>query len=148
MKQKKKELIDGRIRHAWHRVYRLYNQRAIAHGLTISAGFILMHIDKEGTPSTALGPRMGMEPTSLSRTLKSMEDQGWIKRVISQIDKRKVLIFLTPEGLLKRNLVRDFLLEFNEKLHQRIPQKDLEGFFNTMNILDQVIDEVVNLDEK
>lgn len=148
MKQKKKELIDGRIRHAWHRVYRLYNQRAIAHGLTISAGFILMHIDKEGTPSTTLGPRMGMEPTSLSRTLKSMEDQGWIKRVISQIDKRKVLIFLTPEGLLKRNLVRDFLLEFNEKLNQRIPQKDLDGFFSTMNILDQVIDEVVNLDEK
>jgi DNA-binding MarR family transcriptional regulator len=148
MKQKKKELIDGRIRHAWHRVYRLYNQRAIAHGLTISAGFILMHIDKEGTPSTALGPRMGMEPTSLSRTLKSMEDQGWIKRVISQIDKRKVLIFLTPEGLLKRNLVKDFLLEFNEKLNQRIPQKDLDGFFSTMNILDQVIDEVVNLDEK
>ena len=148
MKQKKKELIDGRIRHAWHRVYRLYNQRAIAHGLTISAGFILMHIDKEGTPSTALGPRMGMEPTSLSRTLKSMEDQGWIKIVISQIDKRKVLIFLTPEGLLKRNLVKDFLLEFNEKLNQRIPQKDLDGFFSTMNILDQVIDEVVNLDEK
>jgi DNA-binding MarR family transcriptional regulator len=148
MKQKKKELIDGRIRHAWHRVYRLYNQRAIAHGLTISAGFILMHIDKDGTPSTALGPRMGMEPTSLSRTLKSMEDQGWIKRVISQIDKRKVLIFLTPEGLLKRNLVKDFLLEFNEKLNQRIPQKDLDGFFSTMNILDQVIDEVVNLDEK
>jgi hypothetical protein len=57
-----------------------------------------------------------------------------------------VLIFLTPEGLLKRNLVRDFLLEFNEKLHQRLPQKDLEGFFNTMNILDQVIDGVVNLD--
>ena len=148
MKQKKKELIDGRIRHAWHRVYRLYNQRAIAHGLTISAGFILMHIDKEGTPSTTLGPRMGMEPTSLSRTLKSMEDQGWIKRVISQIDKIKVFIFLTPEGLLKRNLVKDFLLEFNEKLNQRIPTKDLDGFFNTMNILDQVIDEVVNLDEK
>ena len=111
MKQKKKELIDGRIRHAWHRVYRLYNQRAIAHGLTISAGFILMHIDKEGTPSTALGPRMGMEPTSLSRTLKSMEDQGWIKRVISQIDKRKVLIFLTPEGLLKRNLVKKLFIK-------------------------------------
>jgi DNA-binding MarR family transcriptional regulator len=75
-----------------------------------------------------------------------MEDQGWIKRVISEIDKRKVLIFLTPEGLLKRNLVRDFLREFNERLNENIPKKDLEGFFNTMNILDQVIDGVVNLD--
>ncbi len=148
MKDKNKDLIDGRIRHAWHRVYRLYNQRATAHGLTISTGFILMHIDKEGSPSTTLGPRMGMEPTSLSRTLRSMEDQGWIKRVISEIDKRKVLIFLTPEGLLKRNLVRDFLREFNERLKENIPKKDLEGFFNTMNILDQVIDGVVNLDGK
>ena len=77
-----------------------------------------------------------------------MEDQGWIKRVISEIDKRKVLIFLTPEGLLKRNLVRDFLREFNERLNENIPKKDLEGFFNTMNILDQVIDGVVNLDGK
>ena len=148
MKDNKKELIDGRIRHAWHRVYRLYNQRANAHGLTISAGFILMHIDKEGTPSTTLGPRMGMEPTSLSRTLKSMEDQGWIRRVMSQTDKRKVLIFLTPEGLLKRNLVRDFLVDFNEKLKIKISSKDLQGFFNTMNILDQVIEDEVNLDDK
>ena len=141
-------MIDGRIRHAWHRIYRLYNQRANAHGLTISTGFILMHIDKEGTPSTTLGPSMGMEPTSLSRTLRSMEDQGWIKRLISDVDKRKVLIFLTPEGLLKRNLVRDFLLEFNGKLIEKIQKKDLAGFFNTMNILDHFIDEVVNLDEK
>jgi DNA-binding MarR family transcriptional regulator len=148
MKGKNKDLIDGRIRHAWHRIYRLYNQRANAHGLTISTGFILMHIDKEGTPSTTLGPSMGMEPTSLSRTLRSMEDQGWIKRLISDVDKRKVLIFLTPEGLLKRNLVRDFLLEFNGKLIEKIPKKDLAGFFNTMNILDHFIDEVVNLDEK
>ena len=121
----------------------MYNQKAVAHGLTISAGFILMNIDKIGTPSTSLGPRMGMEPTSLSRTLKSMEDQGWIRREITSKDKRKVLIFLTNEGLKKRNIVRDFLVDFNGKILARISQAELLGFFKTMQDMDEIIDELV-----
>jgi DNA-binding MarR family transcriptional regulator len=143
MKEKKPRLIDVQVRHAWHRIYRMYNQKAVAHGLTISAGFILMNIDKIGTPSTSLGPRMGMEPTSLSRTLKSMEDQGWIRREITSKDKRKVLIFLTNEGLKKRNIVRDFLVDFNGKILARISQAELLGFFKTMQAMDEIIDELV-----
>ncbi len=143
MKEKKPRLIDVQVRHAWHRIYRMYNQKAVTHGLTISAGFILMNIDKIGTPSTSLGPRMGMEPTSLSRTLKSMEDQGWIRREITSKDKRKVLIFLTNEGLKKRNIVRDFLVDFNGKILERISQAELQGFFKTMQAMDEIIDELV-----
>lgn len=146
MNQKNHVLIDVQVRHAWHRIYRMYNQKAVAHGLTISAGFILMNIDKTGTPSTSLGPRMGMEPTSLSRTLKSMEDQGWIRREITSLDKRKVLIFLTNDGLKKRNIVRDFLVDFNEKISKRITQKELQGFLKTMQVMDEIIDEVVKTD--
>jgi len=146
MKEKKQGLIDVQVRHAWHRIYRMYNQKAMTHGLTISAGFILMNIDKTGTPSTSLGPRMGMEPTSLSRTLKSMEDQGWIRREITSLDKRKVLIFLTNDGLNKRNVVRDFLVDFNEKITKRLTQKELQGFLKTMQAMDEIIDEVVKTD--
>ena len=35
---------------------------------------------KKGTPSTSLGPKMGMEATSLSRTLKTMEIKNLITR--------------------------------------------------------------------
>ena len=101
-------LFDFYIRHVWHRVSRMYNQKAAEAGITMSMGFILMNVDKEGTPSTQLGPRMGMEPTSLSRTLKTMEDKGYIYRQEDGIDKRKVLIFLTINGVEKRRLVRDF----------------------------------------
>jgi DNA-binding MarR family transcriptional regulator len=143
MKDEKINLIDFQIRHAWHRIYRMYNQKALLHGITISAGFILMSIEKEGTPSTALGPKMGMEPTSLSRTLKSMEEQGWITRGSTGDDKRKVLIFLTPQGLNKRRIVRNFLLDFNNKINVKINKESLKGFFKTMSVLDQIIDEIV-----
>ena len=80
MSKHPKQLVDFVVRHVWHRLSRMYNQKAAEHEITMSIGFILMSIDKEGTPSTALGPRMGMEPTSLSRTLKTMEERGFIIR--------------------------------------------------------------------
>ena len=107
--------IDFSIRQTWHKISRMYNQKAAQENLTISIGFILMIVEKEGIPSTQIGPRMGMEPTSLSRTLKTMEERGYIRRETDKIDKRKVLIFLTPEGVEKRREVRDIIVVFNEK---------------------------------
>src|SRR5690554_8077923 len=87
---KAEDYVDFHLRHAWHKVSRMYNQKAKAHGLTMSIGFILLIVDKEGTPSTQLGPRMGMEPTSLSRTLKTMEKKGYIYRKTDRSEERRV----------------------------------------------------------
>jgi hypothetical protein len=48
--------------------------------------------------------------------------------------------------LKKRNIVRDFLVDFNEKISRRISQKELHGFFKTMQVMDEIIDEVVKTD--
>jgi len=133
--------IDFALRHSWHRISRMYNQSASEHGATISIGFILLIIDKEGTPSTQLGPRMGMEPTSLSRTLKTMEDEGFIYRKTDDVDKRKVLIFLTESGIEKRREAKTVVQAFNEKLYDKIPKSKLDCFFDVMNRIDRVIDE-------
>ena len=79
-KEEKVYYMDFAIRHLWHKISRMYNQKANDHDLTMSIGFILLNIEKEGTPSTQLGPKMGMEPTSLSRTLKTMEETAMIVR--------------------------------------------------------------------
>ena len=80
MSSNKSDLIDFIIRHSWHRISRMYNQMAAVEGMTMSYGFILMMVEKEGTPSTQLGPKMGMEATSLSRTINAMEVDGLIRR--------------------------------------------------------------------
>jgi DNA-binding MarR family transcriptional regulator len=122
----------------------MYNHQASIQGMTMSYGFILMMVEKDGTPSTQLGPKMGMEPTSLSRTLNAMEKEGLIRRSEGHDDRRKVLIFLTEEGLKKRREVRSFLLQFNEKLRSRISDIELSNFLNVMDALDELIDETVN----
>lgn len=116
--------------------------------MTMSIGFILMIVDKDGTPSTQLGPRMGMEPTSLSRTLKTMEDRKLIRRQEDKIDKRKVFIFLTAEGLDYRRLVRETILEFNEKIHNKVSQDKLDVFYEVLNHMDQLVEEELKINSK
>lgn len=134
--------LDFLIRHSWHRVSRMYNQKAMAHGTTMSIGFILMIVEKSGTLSTQLGPKMGMEPTSLSRTLNAMEKSGLIERKEFKGDKRKVNVFLTTKGVENRRMVKNFLLDFNQKISSKLNNRDLKGFFNVMNALDLSIEEV------
>jgi len=144
-KTKEKEYyMDFAIRHLWHKISRMYNQKANEYGITISIGFILLNIDKEGTPSTQLGPKMGMEPTSLSRTLKAMEDKGLIRRQSDLQDKRKVLIFLTQEGIDKRRIAKHVVIEFNERLVSNIPKGKLKTFFEVAERLDATIDIELN----
>lgn len=141
---KKDEYIDFYVRHSWHKISRMYNQKAKEHGLTMSIGFILLIVDKEGTPSTQLGPRMGMEPTSLSRTLKTMESKGYIYRQVDKDDKRKVLIYLTSAGLDLRREVRKVVKEFNKNLIKKIPRKKLEIFFEVMKSVDDYVEGELN----
>jgi DNA-binding MarR family transcriptional regulator len=141
MQQKPDYLLDLDVRLTWHKMARMYNQQAAAHGISMSVGFILLHIDKEGTPSTQLGPRMGMEPTSLSRTLKTMEEKGLIRREYDQTDKRVVRIFLTQEGLDARYMARDVVFAFNNKLIERIPKAHIDIFESVIQQIQEILDE-------
>ncbi|MCF8415858.1 MAG: MarR family winged helix-turn-helix transcriptional regulator [Crocinitomicaceae bacterium] len=141
MPDKPDYLFDFAVRHSWHRISRMYNQKAAEHEMTMSIGFILMNVDKAGTPSTALGPKMGMEPTSLSRTLKTMEERGLIYRQEVDHDKRKVLIFLTLEGIEKRKMVKNFVLGFNDRILAKIPKSKMKIFFEVIEKVDLMIEE-------
>jgi DNA-binding MarR family transcriptional regulator len=68
----------------WSRISRIYNTEAAKYGGSMAVGQILLNIDPEGTPSTKLGPKMGMESRSLVRTLQTMEEAGLIKRASPQ----------------------------------------------------------------
>jgi DNA-binding MarR family transcriptional regulator len=73
-----------------------------------------------------------------------MEVDGLIRRSSSKKDKRITLVFLTELGVQKRKMVKQFILEFNEKLTSKLKKKDLEGFFIVMNALDESVDEIVD----
>jgi DNA-binding MarR family transcriptional regulator len=142
------ETIDFHIRWAWHGISRLYNNRGRGHELTTSVGYVLLTIDKEGTPSTQLGPRMGMEPRSLVRTLQGMEEDGLIFRRSDERDGRKVLICLTEKGKEKRRLARQAVLELNEGVMAVVGEQRMQDFFRTMNDINRYIEKRIKNEEE
>ena len=113
----KHETFDSALRSTWQLVSKMYNKEASKFDSTMATGFALLSIDAEGTPSTNLGPKMGMEPTSLSRLLNAMEKRELIIRSKNPNDGRSVLIHLTPFGRQKREDSKAVVLNFNEELN-------------------------------
>jgi DNA-binding MarR family transcriptional regulator len=108
----------------------------------MAMAFVLLTIDKEkGTPSTALGPLMGMEPTSLSRILKSMEDKGAISREKNPEDGRSVIIKLTKYGLEMRKFSKNHVYQFNNVVREYVTENELESFFKVMITINKLIAE-------
>jgi DNA-binding MarR family transcriptional regulator len=136
----KDKTIDYVLRATWQAVSRMYNEEATKYGGSMAVGFALLSIDKEdGTPSTNISSRMGMEPTSLTRTLKSMEEKGLIYRKPNPADGRGVLIYLTKEGKEKRELSKQTVLKFNETVRKHVSDEKIMHFMEVAEIINELI---------
>jgi DNA-binding MarR family transcriptional regulator len=138
---RKEETIDHNIKTTWHAIARMYSQQANKYDATMSMGFVLLNINsKEGTPATKIAPLMGLEARSLTRLLKSMEEKQLIYRQADPSDKRSVRIFLTREGMKKKEKSREVVLKFNESVREIISEEKLNIFFDVLNGVNQIIE--------
>ncbi len=136
----KEKTIDYILRATWQAVSRMYNEEASKYEATMATGFVLLSIDKDkGTPSTTLGPKMGMEATSLTRTLKSMEERGLLTRKKNPDDGRGVLIYLTKLGKEKRELSKNTVLKFNETIKEFVSEEKLNHFKEVTEVINELI---------
>jgi len=136
----KEKTIDHALRATWQAVAKTYNEQAAKHESTMAMAMALLYIDAEnGTPSTALGPSMGMEATSLSRTLNSMEEKGLIFREKNPEDGRGVFIKLTALGNEKREISKSSVYKFNQTVKDHIDQQKIEHFFEVTDLIKELI---------
>jgi len=127
---KPEDTVDYNVKVCWHAISRMYNTEAAQYGITTSVGFVLLNINpEEGTPATKIAPLLGLESRSLTRILKSTEEAGFIYREADKLDKRSVRIFLTKQGLEKKEIARQTVRHFNKKVQEQIPEEELRIFF-------------------
>ena len=138
---KQEETIDFHLRRNWHKIMRIYNLVAAQENATMSMAYALLSIDLEnGTPSTSLGPKMGMESRSLTRMLKKMEEEKVIEKVQDKKDKRVTRIMLTQKGIEKRNFSRDKVIEFNTVVQSELTASERKSFFHLMNKIHGILE--------
>ena len=122
---------------------RMYSRIAKENGITQTIGYVLMYVEKQGTPTTKLSLQLGMKDSSLTRLLKNMEKNGLIRRIKSKVDKRIVNIFLTPEGIENRKIIKKIVLSFNKKILNKIKDEDLQTFYKVFEIINKQIHEEI-----
>ncbi|RLD37885.1 MAG: MarR family transcriptional regulator [Bacteroidetes bacterium] len=133
--------VDFHLRSALFSMMRMYNLLAAQNGITQGVGYVLLIIERSGTPATKVAPLMGMSSSSLSRLLKNMEDNGLIYKESNLKDKRVVKVFLTEKGVELRREVKKAVLSFNEKICERINKKDFEAFSKVTSIIKEQVKE-------
>jgi len=130
------QIISHKIRSAWHEMSRVHNEFSNAYNTTFTSASTLMAIyEEEGTPVTKIAPRMGMEPNSLSRVLKSMEKDQLIIRIPDSLDKRKVLVKLTEKGQNLRKIFLKAIFRLNNTLLKNIDPIKAKHFFEVINLV-------------
>lgn len=139
---KPEETIDFHIRWLWHRIARIYNNEAAKFNSTMSMGYALLNIDvTNGIASTSLGPKMGMESTSLTRMLTTLEQKGFIKKEQDAHDKRKVILKLTPEGIEMRNKAKEVVLKFNDVVQSKLTKAEMQTLIKVSTKLNDILDQ-------
>lgn len=134
--------IDYNIRKTWYNIVRMYNRTATDYKASMALGMIILNIDiSKGTPSTQLGPNMGINATSLSRSLNKLEKAGVIERKTGHPDKRKSVIHLTPIGLEWRKVAKKSVIDFNETIFSHFERSELDIFFAMIKKINKIIDE-------
>ena len=120
----------------------MYNRTANEYMASMSLGMIILNIDViDGTPSTQLGPRMGMEATSLSRSLNKLEEVVAIERKSDPNDGRKSMIHLTQQGLDWRDVAKKAVLDFNEHVFSHFNKDEISNFFKILKKINKIIDD-------
>jgi DNA-binding MarR family transcriptional regulator len=142
MAKRHTETIDSKLKSAWQIVSRMYNTEASLQDATIAMAHFLLNVDShEGSFASDIAPALGMESTSLSRIILSLEEKKLITRKSDKIDKRKILINLTKKGIEQKELAKNTVRNFNHLVEIKIGKKRIEDFFKT-------IDEITGLAEE
>jgi DNA-binding MarR family transcriptional regulator len=142
MEKKYTETVDSKIKTTWQLISRMYNAEAAQYGGSIAIGHFLLNIDsKEGSFASDIAPLLGMESTSLSRIIKTLEKEKMIIRKSDKTDKRKVKIILTEKGKKNKELAKQIVRNFNSSIEDKIGKKNLSLFSKIMTDITELAEQ-------
>jgi DNA-binding MarR family transcriptional regulator len=106
-------------------------------GITHSEVTILHMIDicdrrGERASTTWLSTKLGLTKSSVSQTLNSMEEKGWIHRSIDPDNRRKTTIDLTDEGRQKMGSVFSEGMNRISNVLEKMGKENAERFIEMM----------------
>ena len=133
------ENIGLELRIVSNLIYNRSNQMTMeTEGLTIHQWWILEYLTKnEGKEiyQKDIETLFSIKRASANEMLRTMENRGYIRRMVSKEDARKNTLSVTEEGLNAKRHLQKHLSDFMDKLHGDISKSELEQFQETLHKL-------------
>ena len=128
------------IKNTWQKLSRYYNQRLSIHDLTVQKALLLLEIPPEsGKNPKSLAKELDLENSSMTGLLDRLEKQGLLERQPDPSDRRGILIFLTPKGLIARETIKSLVEELDRKLQEALTIEDIKVFRKVMAVIHKQI---------
>lgn len=102
------------------------------------AALMIIGLEKEIMPST-IGIYMGMDRSSLSRMVDSLEEKGFVRRNNDPEDRRKVLVSLTEKGERCSEILNKISEEMSVELLGLAGEQDFRDFENSLETMLRVL---------
>lgn len=142
---KAQDTVGYQVKTAWQSIAKMYNRLTIENGFTQAIGYVLINVKKGGVPVTKIAPNMGIEATSLSRLLNTMEDKNLIYREKDTVDRRVVNLFLTEKGLELQKISKKMVLEYNNYILSHIDKEEIDTFFRVIEKINALTNDINTL---
>ena len=88
---------------------------------------------EDGVPIKTVSEKCGLAITSLTTMLERMEKQGLIKRIQSENDKRKTLIYLTNKAVALKDESENVSMRMNNIFYKDFTAEEIEQFEGYLN---------------
>jgi len=141
---KAQDTVGYQVKTAWQSIAKMYNRLTVENGFSQAIGYVLINVKKGGVPVTTIAPNMGIEPTSLSRLLNTMEDKGLIFREKDTVDRRVVNLYLTEKGIELQKISKRFVLEYNNYIFSHIKEDEIETFFRVIEKVNALTNDITS----
>ncbi len=107
-------------------------------GLSATQFMVINVIPSEGITLSELARRLNLSPATLSQTVDSLQDRGFVLRKRSKQDARRFNIFATSEGQKMQNAASGTFHNTMADLFARMNAKDRSALVNGLEQLVQI----------
>jgi len=105
-------------------------------GVTLSQRLVLIEIGKrEKVTLIELSKRLGLDSSTLSRTINGMVNIGLVNRILNPEDRRYVLITLTQQGRAVYHRIQKMSTQYFTDILRHIPKEKQSEVIDAVGLL-------------
>jgi len=124
---------------AARKIYRYYNNKYSAYGITVPQSFILFALlDQDGQNVKDLASRLSLDSPAITGLLDRLEKENLVERRNDPLDRRALKVYLTEKGRGLAGEAYQIAADFNDELNSAFNPQQKEVLKKLLGVIDSM----------